>query len=135
MRRRLGRRAVSLLLIALVATGCTRTVDIPLAQLEGAAPEHKGKYRIWMVDSSLFVPSEFTAIDSTIVITKLSRDDERYGRAELPMALALREVRTIEKFETRGVVIDLIVLAGMLAVAAFYIYLSADTDDTLLHED
>jgi hypothetical protein len=127
--------ATALVLIALMATGCTRVVEIPLAQLEGTAPDHKGKYRISTIDGSSYIARGFALSDSTIVIKKLDQDDERYRTAKLPVTLALRDVKTFEKLEFPGIIIDLLVVAGLVAVAIFFIYLSYGTsDDTFVPE-
>lgn len=116
MTRRFGRRATWILLMALVATGCTRTVAIPIAELEGAAPEHKGRYRIWTTDGSRYITRGFSVSDSTIVIKNLDSYDDRYRVVELPVTLVLRDVKTIEKFESRGLGVNLLVLTACAAV-------------------
>jgi len=115
--RRFGRQATSFLLIALMATGCTHTVEVPIfAQLEGDTIEHEGKHYIWTNDDSKYITRGFTVGDSTIVITRLDRSDARYRKNAPPISLSMRDVQKVEKVEEPGLAFDLFMVVACVAV-------------------
>jgi len=88
------------MLVALMATGCSRSVTIPPGQFEEASRE-KAKHRIELSDGSDFTVRRFAVSDSTVVIHELDSSDERYGRAQLPLSVPRQDVTSISKQEVR----------------------------------
>lgn len=116
---------MTLLLIAFMATGCSKAVEIPRDQFEPPASEGKGVHRICMVDKSSYEARAFSMTDSTIVIETLNPTDSRYKRVELPIVLPLSEVESISKYELdRGR--SFFLLAGSFIVIMFVITLGSD---------
>ena len=92
------RRVVTLLIIALTATGCTRAVDVPLYQFEAEAQSHES-HRFTMKDNTQYVVDQFAVSDSTVTIMKWNLADTRYKHVELPVVLNRRDVKFVEKLE------------------------------------
>jgi len=92
------RRVVTLLIIALTATGCTRAVDVPLYQFEAEAQSHES-HRFTMKDNTQYVVDQFAVSDSTVTIMKWNLADTRYKHVELPVVLNRQDVKFVEKLE------------------------------------
>ena len=114
-----GFKPTSLVVAALLLTSCTRTIDVPMNQLGSGSKDVKTPHRIHMVDGSEYSVRQFTVTDSTVVIENLNTSDPRYQKAELPIVLHLRDVRSVEKTEPRIGGFFVVAIIGLLCVALF----------------
>ena len=112
--KRLGSGAVTTVtILAFVASGCSRTVSVPLQELAPAS-HWDGRYHI-DTTAGRFSTLKFSVTDDEIVITKLAKSDKRYGRADLPLTSPMQDVRSIERLETDGMKTTLGVVGGLVA--------------------
>jgi hypothetical protein len=75
-----------------------------------------------MADGSSYKFRKFSVTDSTLVIRELSKSDERYGKADLPIILPLADVESMETKDARetgflffATTALLVFIAGMFA--------------------
>lgn len=94
-----SKRAIGLLLIAFMVTGCSTAVEVPREQIESGTRRDDGIYRIRTVDKAKYDARVFSLTDSTLVIEKLNATDARYKKAELPIVLVRDDVVSISKYE------------------------------------
>jgi len=96
------RRAVCVALIALMATGCTKAVEIPRADIDDAKYREPGSYRIRLHGRQEYLVRRFSVTDSTVVVEELMPGDERFrtGREWLPTSILWGEVESISRTET-----------------------------------
>lgn len=93
------RCSIVLILIVVMATGCSTTVEVPREQIESGTRRDDGIYRIRTVDKEKYDVRIFSMTDSTLVIEKLNATDARYKKAELPIVLARDNVSAVSKYE------------------------------------
>jgi hypothetical protein len=114
--------APSILLIALLATGCSKAVEIPRTEIDDPAYREPGSYRIRVQGREEYLVRRFSISDSTIVVEELLPSDERFRteREDLPTSIPLVQVESISRMETNGlltaVVLTPIVIVGALMV-------------------
>ena len=113
------------LCVALIATGCSKAVEIPRSEIANEEYREPGSYRIRMKGWEEYLVTRFSVTDSTVVIEELSPSDERFRfqRESLPMTLPLSEVSSISRKETREKTMFLIVTLSAVAVATFISWL------------
>lgn len=115
---RFFRRAIGSFMIALMATGCSRTVNVPLDQVDSVR-DPKARHRIHMDDGSEYAVRRFTATDSTIVIDDLSPTDARFGTAKLPITLSRENILSVSRAEGPNIlVVGSIMLVGVFFIVA-----------------
>jgi hypothetical protein len=111
-----------LVCLALIASGCSKAVQIPSDQVDAAAREESGRYRIQMVDGSYYTVERFSLTDSTIVIEKLGPSDARYKRIALPIDVPLADVESVSKYELdHDRTFFALVGAGVVALAIAFV--------------
>jgi hypothetical protein len=101
---------------ALVATGCSRTVNVPLNQVQSVR-DPQARHRIHMIDGTEYAVRRFTATDSTIVIDDLSPSDTRFDSASLPIVLSRANVQSVTRAEGP----HMWVVAGFMVLGVFLI--------------
>ena len=113
----------------MLVTGCTGTKQIPRGEYASASGERK-LFTIRMVDDSRYVAWNYSVTDSTLVIEALSKKDERYDTAALPIVVPLEEVQSVEKFGSGPSFKQVaILLVAVPAIAIVAIFLGADWND------
>ncbi len=112
------RRAIALVLVPLVAVACTRTIDVPVQQLESSR-NVTTPYRVTMKDGTQYRARQFTVTDSTLVIKDLLPSDPRRDEATLPIVVSLDDVASVQKSDTTawfwvgGVVVAAFIVVGL----------------------
>ena len=129
MGRCLGRQAVSLVLIALLVTGCSRAVEIPREQIDDPVYQHPGSYRIRLDGQEEYLVRRFSVTDSTVVIQELHPSDERYrfGRKDLPVTVPRAAVSSISRMETKHGLTFAVITLSVLAIALFLFIVTGET--------
>jgi hypothetical protein len=92
------KQIIAVLMIVLMASSCTRAVEIPLKNLDSEAESHES-HRIVMRDGAQYVVDRFSTDDSTITITKWNLADTRYKHVEPPVILNREDVKALERLE------------------------------------
>lgn len=97
----MGRRGLSLILIALLMTGCSKAVEIPREDITKPEYREPGVYRIRLHGIDEYIAERFSVTDSTIVIEQLSKSDERYRveRETLPVTVPIENVESVSRLE------------------------------------
>jgi len=85
---------------------------VPPRELAPRSQWH-GLFRVSTTDDAYTV-KEFAVTDSTLVISKLGGSDKRYGDAKLPIALPLRDVKSVDRLETDTGKTFLVAMGGVL---------------------
>src|SRR5262245_4437731 len=118
-------RAVALLLIACMMTGCSGAVEIPRNEIDDPKYREPGNYRIRVKGWEEYLVKRFSVTDSTVVIEELSPGDERFrmGREKLPFVIASDQVVSISKVKINTMGTAMIVLAVGL-FAGFIVWLT-----------
>lgn len=119
------RRVTSLTLIALMATSCSRAVEIPSEQIDDPVYQQPGSYRIRLDGREEYLVRRFTVTDSTVVIQELLPSDQRYrfGRQNIPVTVPRAAVKSISRMETNhGLTFGLLTASALLI--ALFVYLA-----------
>jgi hypothetical protein len=118
------KQVISVFLATLMAMGCTRTIDIPLHQVESMR-DPKTPCRVTMRDGTQYRVREFAVTDSTLVIKNLTPSDAYHDKAKLPLVVPLSEVTSVQKSEMTewfwvgGVAIVVLFVAAAAASQVF----------------
>jgi hypothetical protein len=88
---------ISLLVVALMLTGCSKAVVIPREQLTRDDYRKVGNYRIKLRGWNEYHARQFTLTDSTLVIGELDKGDDRYNRLkhDMPIIVPLKDVEYV----------------------------------------
>jgi hypothetical protein len=113
------RRTIAIVLLASIATGCSKTVNVPLDQVE-SVQDRKARHHIHMSNGDEYAVRRFTVTDSTIVVDDLSPTDVRFETIDLPIVLRRSDVTAIERAEGRGQVFFIAVPATFVVVAVIW---------------
>jgi hypothetical protein len=118
----LSTRHLALILTAFLVTGCSGTKQVPREEFEAVSRQPLSFHQIFMADGSSYKFRKFSVTDSTLVIRELSKSDERYGKADLPIILPLADVESMETKDARetgflffATTALLVFIAGMFA--------------------
>ena len=97
------RRAVALVLIALMATGCSRAVEIPLDQLGEAEWRKPGTYRLSLVRGDEYYARRLSVADSNVIVEeRMEIDEALFGYSNQPPdSIPITALRGVEKIESR----------------------------------
>ena len=128
-------RTVSCVLIALMATGCSRTVVVPREDYDRASHEYGKTHRLDLQDSSYYLVRRFAVTDSTVVVEELYSSDKRYGtHARTPIVLTRQDLTSISRVETNWTKTGLVFLgvSGLL-VAALWVLLVEVADPVVVY--
>ncbi len=114
---------VACVLIAILATSCSRTVHIPLEDLESPDWPQPASYRIRVAGGDKHFARRFSLTDSTLVIdeTLATPEIRQSNPDQAPTSIPLDRVEAVDRIDTRKkVLLPAIVLgtAGLL-VAIF----------------
>jgi hypothetical protein len=110
---KLSRRVLSVAVIVLTVMGCSKSVNVPLDQVE-SVQDRKARHRIHVRDGDEFAVRRFTVTDSTIVIDDLSPTDIRFDAVDLPIVLRRSDVVAIERVEGRGQLFFIVIPAAVV---------------------
>jgi hypothetical protein len=94
------RRFITLILVALVAGGCSKYVEIPRDQLD-TVPDREDGYRVNLTDGTYYTALKFTTNEEVLAITKLSPHDPHYRRVPLPMVILWNDVESVSEYQKR----------------------------------
>jgi hypothetical protein len=113
------KRALSILLVALTATGCSKAVEIPRADIDNPKYHEPASYRIRMKGWEEYLVKRFTVTDSTIVIEELMPSDERYRfkRSSLPIEVPRDDVTSIAEIQAQEKTTFAVVAVTAIAIA------------------
>lgn len=116
-------RTSILLMVLMVFSACTKTIEIPRNEFEAASQDASASHRIRTADNNEFVAEAFTVTDSTVVILRLSPADTRYRTGDrVPIVLNLQDVESIKRLhssETPAIVAILFVFAMIYLATSF----------------
>ncbi len=95
------RRGISLALIALLTTGCSKAVEIPRTDYDAASQDPKARFRVEMIDGTIHEATHYSLTDSTIVVEKVHKaSDFRYRADKTTVVAARAGIASISKYET-----------------------------------
>lgn len=119
------RRAIALVLTALMSTGCSKAIEIPRDQFEAASRDDSMRHRIELVDGTRYAVVRFSVTDSTLVIEELHRTDERRKKTALPLTIPIADVKSIDAIDIHegrtfllAATIVTVVVGGLLWIGA-----------------
>lgn len=84
----------------MLVNGCSGGKHIAREEFASASSERNKLFTIRTADGSRYAAWRYSVTDSTLAIEALSRNDERYDTAVLPIVVSLDDVESIEKFGT-----------------------------------
>jgi hypothetical protein len=93
-------RFITLILVVLVAGGCSKYVEIPRDQLD-TVPDREEGYRVNLTDGTHYTALKFTTNEEVLVITKLSPQDPHYRKVPLPMVILWSDVESVSEYHKR----------------------------------
>lgn len=102
-----------LLTTFITLVGCSRTVDVPMNDLE-SVHDRKARHHVRMLDGSRYSVRQFTVTDSTLVIDDLSPTDVRKGAVTEPIVLPRDSIASVERLEGRQY--EIFGIAAVIAV-------------------
>ena len=103
-------------LIAFLVTGCTTTREIPREEFEAASKQPFSMEVVTTNDGAEYRVRSFSVTDTTFVIRELTKKDERYGTAEMPIILPLADVSTVQGIDSRPGAFLIVVPLGILVL-------------------
>jgi hypothetical protein len=84
----------AVLMIVLVAVGCTGHVEVPREEFEAATHDEFQSHRI-RTKTTEYIAHRFSFTDSTLVITQLAPADTRYRLERPPFVISRGEIESI----------------------------------------
>lgn len=118
------RRAVALIVTAFMATGCSKTVEIPRSEIDEPQHREAGSYRIRVKTGEEFWAKRYSTTDSTIVVEELLPPNELRGTVVvvLPLVIKRSDVESIARTRSSaGLAIGVVIFAGVAFLIMFSI--------------
>ena len=125
------RRATAVVLVVLMATGCTKAVEVPRSDIDNAKYHEPGKYRVRLKNEHEYIARRFSVSDSTLVIEELGGDGELYGQGQpaLPMRIPLSDVESIAQLKVdKGRILGTTIATAVLVALVAYMMRDTTTD-------
>ncbi len=113
------RRAIATVPFIVALAGCTKTVDVPIDDLE-SVHDRKARHHVNMVDGSQYSVRQFTVTDSTLVIDDLSPTDSRKGVVNEPITVPRDSIASVERLEGgQYLIFGTVALAAVLLIFGY----------------
>ena len=111
---------LALLALAALVAACTTSKQVPREEFEAASKQTLSMYIVSTSDNQVYRVKSYTVVDSVFIIKRLTSEDTRFATAQMPIAMPLADVTSVEvKDSHRGVVFYGVSMAIFVGVIYF----------------